>query len=97
MLKLLVCLTLLGSASTQYGRIGVVISQHGRIAKVYAVSPARSAGLQVGDTIISADGKAGNERIDGDAGSIAHLVVRKRSGEIQLIDCVRAPKHEVKD
>jgi carboxyl-terminal processing protease len=81
----------------KYGGIGSVIradSDYVRIAEPYRGSPADRAGLQIGDKILSVDGKdlkgastqEVSSRLKGEPGTTLRLTVRKfRTGEIQKL------------
>jgi C-terminal processing protease CtpA/Prc len=91
-------LTLSGSVSNTYGRIGVRAAREGGgISKVYKVSPASDAGLVVGDVIVSCDGVKGIEKVDGDAGQFAHLTVEHKDGSVVILDIKRVPVEEIHD
>ena len=81
----------------KYGGIGSVIradSDYVRIAEPYRGSPADRAGLQIGDKILSVDGKdlkgastqEVSSRLKGEPGTTLRLTVRKfRTGEVQKL------------
>lgn len=74
------------SQNNQFDGIGVVVSENPRgllVAKVYAGSPAKVAGVRVGDVIVEAGGKAlkglsadrASDNVRGPAGTSVKLVV----------------------
>ena len=81
----------------KYGGIGSVIradSDYVRIAEPYRGSPADRAGLEIGDKILSVDGKdlkgastqEVSSRLKGEPGTTLRLTVRKfRTGEVQKL------------
>jgi C-terminal processing protease CtpA/Prc len=97
MLKFLVALTLVGSVSNTYGRIGIKVSSDGGIGKVYKISPAARAGLQRGDIILEADGHKGTKYIDGIAGTEATLKVFRKNRGLFRVVVPRVSKREVHD
>jgi carboxyl-terminal processing protease len=71
--------------------------EHGlTVYRTYPDSPATQAGLKTGDTILSVDSHDltrlsnddANDRLEGTAGSVAHLLV-ERDGQLVSIDAVR--------
>lgn len=97
-LQFVTALTLDGSVSNQYGRIGIMVAKNGYIGKVYKKSPAAEAGLQKGDIVIAADGYPGTDYIDGTAGQDVQVTVKKKSnGRICIFIITRVPKREIHD
>lgn len=94
---LAITLVLSGSISNEYGRIGLLVSHNGSIGKVYRHSPAFDAGLQRGDQILECDGICGTEVVDGIAGTIARITVRKKNGEVVILNITRVTRQEVYD
>lgn len=90
-MKLLLSLLLSGLISNQHGYIGVTVSKYGHIHHVYRFSPAALADLRVGDIILSSDGVKGIKEVDGLAGTIAHLRVKRKDQEFYL-EVKRIPK-----
>jgi carboxyl-terminal processing protease len=79
------------SQDNRFDGIGVVVSEDPRgllVAKVYAGSPAKAAGVRVGDIIVEAGGKAlkglsadrASDNVRGPAGTSVKLVVVRKVG-----------------
>lgn len=89
-------LTLEGSVCNTKGRIGIRVTQSGYIGHVYDHSPAAKAGLLEKDVILEADGIKGPKYVDGMAGSIVKLKI-KRGTKIFEFDVPRVPIDEIYD
>ncbi len=60
------------------GKIGVRVSNRGKVARVHPHSPADQAGIKTGDLIVEVDGKKGNvDHIHGRPGTLVGLTVKR--------------------
>lgn len=97
MINLLLTLVLSGQISNVYGRIGVTVNHVSHIiTNVYKISPAKAAGLEKGDEILSSDGVKGITSVDGAAFTTAHLTIKKKDGNIIQVEITRVPRSEVR-
>ena|ERR1051325_49143 len=94
--QLLVCPAyaqpLVGHIANETGYIGVRCSLGGYIHKVF---PHAAGLLNIGDTIISADGVKGiNEINQNGCGTIVRLEVKDSAGNIRIVEIERVSKKE---
>jgi C-terminal processing protease CtpA/Prc len=93
---ILLCLLLYGYISNQFGVIGIRYdAMDRRIDQVYNPSPAYDAGLQKGDLVVSVNGiPVRKTDIDGDAGSVADIVVTRNNEPIEVY-IMRVPPEQI--
>lgn len=96
-LLIIASLTLNGYISNSHGLIGIQVARDGGIIKVWKISPAHEAGLVKGDTVLYANGVKGIDEIDGDSGSVVHLLLKHKDGIVFSKDIVRVPREQIHD
>lgn len=77
MFNFILGLMLYGLVSNIPGRSGVYIWDNGIIIHVYRCSPAFEAGIKEGDKVIGVDDHKGREGLDGTAGELIHIHIKR--------------------
>jgi len=67
------------------GKIGIKVSNQGKVHRVHPHSPAEAAGIKQGDLITNVDGRRNNVlNIHGTPGTLVSLTVKRASDEFEI-------------
>lgn len=84
-----------GWISEEYGRVGVRVNHHSYVTHVYSHGPA-SGNLKEGDKILLADEHKGHSKVDGKAGELVTIKVKRGEKELTFV-LTRVPKSQIYD